>query len=128
MIAVDQHLSRPLDRLPIDLLALRPADALRHLEVWLYDCDHHLDIGRPGGLPAAPFSFEAAWIVVRIVSMALAAIEAQASDPVKPDYQPGDEIVLWTTPGEIMGQLASREWFEPQTPTPARGARHDRHH
>lgn len=102
-----------LDRTPVDLLGMRPAEGLLHLSLWLFDCEHHVDMGRAGGLPAPPFRFDAAWVVARIAAEQLAAIDALASDPVKPDYQPGDEIVLWTTPGEVMGQLAHREWFEP---------------
>lgn len=103
----------PLDRLPVDLLALRPADALMHLSLWLFDCEHHVDMRRPGGPPCPPFTFAAAWIVARIAAEALAALDALRSDPVKPDYQPGDEIVLYASPAEVMGQLAHREWFEP---------------
>jgi len=105
---------QPLDRLPVDLLAMSPAEGLMHLSVWLFDCEHHLDMRRPGGLPAAPFTFCAAWITARRAAQALGALDAPWSDPVKPDYQPGDEIVLFTSPpGEVMAQLAHREWFEP---------------
>lgn len=104
----------PLDRLPVDLLDMRPAEGLLHLSAWLFDCEDHLDAGRPGGLPAAWFSMGGAWIVARIGAEALAALDALESDPVKPDYQPGDEIILFNSPGEVMGQLAHREWFEAQ--------------
>lgn len=104
----------PLDRAPVDLLAMRPAQGLLHLSAWLFDCEHQLDAGRPGGFPAPWFGVGAAWIVARIAAEQLAAIDALTSDPVKPDYQPGDEIVLWTSPGDVMGQLAHREWFESQ--------------
>lgn len=101
-----------LDRTPVDLLDMRPADGLLHLSLWLYDCDHHVDTRRPGGLPAPPFRLDAAWIVARIGAEALAALDVRDSDPVKPDYQPGDEVVLWPEPAAVMGQLAHQEWFE----------------
>lgn len=106
-----------LDRTPVDLLTLPPADALECVAVWLDDCDTHLALRVAGGLPMPPFSPLDAFVVVQEtanqVRRLLAALDARNSDSVKPDYQPGDEIVLWTTPGEVMGQLAHREWFEP---------------
>ncbi len=94
---------QPLDRLPVDLLALRPYEGLMHLSLWLFDCEHHLDMRRPGALPAAPFTFGAAWITARIAAETLGALDALQAAPAQPAPQPD----------QVMAQLAHREWFEP---------------
>lgn len=44
------------------------ADALAKVAVWLEDCDDHVALGRPGGLPAPPFKLSQAWVLVRAAS------------------------------------------------------------
>jgi hypothetical protein len=105
------------DRLPVDLLAMPQADALLKISHWLEDCQQHLDLARPGGLPTPPFGFTAAWIVTRLA----------AGAGVKPDYAPGDEIVVGVdlstqadmtaeftvrTGGGGIEILATQEWFD----------------
>lgn len=58
-------MTRPaLDRIPEDLLDMPAADALAKVAVWLEDCDDHVALGRPGGLPAPPFKLSQAWVLV----------------------------------------------------------------
>jgi len=62
-------MTRPApDRTPVDLSALAPSDALRHVADWLDDCDNHQMLKRPGGLPAAWFSLNAAFAAVHEAS------------------------------------------------------------
>lgn len=106
-----------LDRTPVDLLTLPAADALECVAVWLDDCDTHLALRAAGGLPMPPFSPLDAFVVVQVTAnevRRLAALDVRNSDPVKPDYQPGDEVVLWPEPAAVMCQLAHQEWFEPR--------------
>lgn len=62
------------DRLPRDLIAMPLAEALEKVADWLDDCDNHLALKRPGGLPTMPFTAERACVVVRIAAR-------QAQDP-----------------------------------------------
>lgn len=62
-------MTRPaLDRIHEDLLTMPAADALAKVAVWLEDCDDHVALGRPGGLPAPPFKLSQAWVLVRAAS------------------------------------------------------------
>ena len=59
-------MTRPaLDRIHEDLMTMPAADALAKVAVWLEDCDDHIALGRPGGLPAPPFKLSQAWVLVR---------------------------------------------------------------
>lgn len=87
-------------RVPVDLLALDASVALTVVADWLDACDTHLATARAVGLPPAPFHFLAAFVVVQTVADALAAY-------LPPQPAPARDLA------EVMGALASREWFEP---------------
>lgn len=72
-----------LDRTPCDLLKMPICQALERVAVWLEDCEMHVLQKRPGGLPAPPFGFEAAWIVTRQAARATigAANDSHAALP-----------------------------------------------
>lgn len=59
------------DRLPRDLIAMELPDALEKVADWLDDCDNHLALKRPGGLPTMPFTPERACVVVRMAARGL---------------------------------------------------------
>lgn len=82
------------DRLPRDLLGLPRGEALLKISHWFEDCQQHCDLGRPGGLPTPPFSFEDAWIITRLASGAGAG--------GKPPKARGQGIAM----------LITQEWFE----------------
>lgn len=95
------RLPRPIpSRLPVDLLALDTAVALTVVADWLDDCDTHLSLAQPGGLPTAPFSFMAAFVVIQAAGDALAAT-------LPPQTVPARDLAA------VMGGLAFQEWFEP---------------
>jgi len=87
-------------RLPVDLLALDTSVALTVVADWLDDCDTHLSLAQPGGLPTAPFDFMAAFVVVQSAADAFAAT-------LPPQTVPARDLAA------VMADLASQEWFEP---------------
>lgn len=94
--------SRPApSRLPVDLMSLDASVALTVVADWLDDCDTHLSLAQPGGLPAAPFDFMAAFAVVQHAADTLVAL-------LPPTPTPSRDLAA------VMGELASQEWFEPQ--------------
>lgn len=64
------------DRVPRDLIAMPLGEALEKVADWLDDCDNHLALKRPGGLPTPPFTPERACVVVRMAARAAVSAEA----------------------------------------------------
>ena len=68
-----------MERQPTSLLDKAETEALAIVATWLEDCEDHLALRRTGGLPAAPFNFAEAWVMVRQASLRAAAPVADAA-------------------------------------------------
>ena len=74
----------PQDSPPVDLRALTPAQRLLAVAEWIEDCEDHLALNRPNGLPAPPFGLDQAVAAVRRAAARQQRVdEINASEPTR---------------------------------------------
>lgn len=95
----------PLDRTPVVLHRLPPVDQLDHLAVWLNDCDTHVGLRRPGGLPCPPFGLFDAFVAVLEARDTRRRIDAVVGALA-------GQLTTLGQPPQSMAVLAHQEWFE----------------